>query len=110
MEKPINLFDDSGWQDAREYPAGTRKKVLRAEQGMKTVLLKLPEGFYMTSHAHVTAEQHVILKGEYISEGKLYHEGTYQIFKAHENHGPFESKHGALVLVIWDPYESEKQN
>jgi len=108
MGNSINLFDDSGWQDAGEYPAGTREKLLRAEQGIKTVLLKLPEGFYMKSHAHITAEQHVILKGEYISEGKEYHEGTYQSFKAHENHGPFESKHGALVLVIWDPYESEK--
>jgi len=109
METTINLFDDSGWRDAQEYPEGTRKKVLRDEQGAKTVLLKLPGKFYMDSHAHVTAEQHVILKGEYISEGKVYHEGTYQNFKAHENHGPFESKHGALVIVIWDPYESEKQ-
>ncbi len=107
METTINLFDDSGWQDAREYPAGTRKRILREEKGIKTVLLKLPKGFYMKLHAHITAEQHVILKGEYISEGKIYHEGTYQSFRAHENHGPFESKHGALLLVIWDPHESE---
>ena len=107
MGNIINLFDDSDWQDAQEYPIGTRKKVLRNENGAKTILLKFPEGFYMSSHAHITAEQHIILKGEYISEGKLYKEGTYQSFKAHENHGPFESKQGALVLVIWDPYESE---
>ena len=71
METPINLFDDSGWEDAQEYPAGTKTRILRAEQGMKTVLLKLPEGFYMKSHTHITAEQHIILKGEYISEGKI---------------------------------------
>lgn len=108
MGTSINLLDDSGWQDAQEYPAGTKKKLLRDENDAKTILLKLPEGFYMASHAHVTAEQHVILKGEYISEGKVYHEGAYQSFEAHENHGPFESKHGAIVLVIWDPYLSDK--
>jgi len=27
MEKPINLFNDSGWEDAQEYSAGTRKKI-----------------------------------------------------------------------------------
>lgn len=108
METTINLFNDSGWMDAQEYPAGTMKKVLRDQQGAKTILLKLPEGFYMTSHSHITAEQHVILKGEYKSEGKLYSEGTYQSFEAHVNHGPFESEKGALILVIWDPYEFEK--
>jgi anti-sigma factor ChrR (cupin superfamily) len=108
MEETINLFDDSNWIDAPEYPSGTRKKVLRDENGSITLLLKLPEGFYMDPHSHVTAEQHCILKGEYIIEGKVYHEGTYQSFKAHERHGPFESKHGALVLVIWDPQQANK--
>jgi len=87
-------------------PSGTRKKILRDENTAKTILLKLPAGFYIPPHTHVTAEQHFIIKGDYISEGKVYHEGTYQIFKAHEDHGPFESKNGALVLVVWDPYSS----
>ena len=108
MEATLNLYDDSHWQEAPEYPANTKKKVLRDENGAKSVLLKLPEGFSMSPHSHITAEQHVILKGEYTSEGKVYGEGTYQRFKAHENHGPFESKHGALVLVIWDPYPSKQ--
>ncbi|MBN2213582.1 MAG: cupin domain-containing protein [Bacteroidales bacterium] len=108
MEVTINLFDDSNWINASEYPGGTRKKVLRDENGAKTLLLKFPEGFYMAPHSHITAEQHVILKGEYISDGKVYHEGTYQCFKAHENHGPFQSKQGALVLVFWDPYQANK--
>jgi anti-sigma factor ChrR (cupin superfamily) len=108
METMINLFDDSNWIEAQEYPKGTLKKVLHDEYGVKTVLLKLPEGFYMASHTHITAEQHFLLKGEYVSEGKTFKEGTYQSFKAHENHGPFESKHGALVLVIWYPYHTDK--
>lgn len=57
----------------------------------------------MESHSHINAEQHFILKGEYISEGKTFHEGTFRSFKAHENHGPFESKKEAMVLVIWFP-------
>ena len=54
----------------------------------------------MKPHSGIAAEQHFILKGEYISDGKVYHEVTYQSFKARGNHGPFESKHGILVPVI----------
>ncbi len=81
MEEIINLFEDKNWTDAPEYFGGSRKKVLHDEYGVKTVLLELPEGFYMSSHAHITAEQHFVLK----------------------DHGPFESQHGAMVLVIWYP-------
>jgi anti-sigma factor ChrR (cupin superfamily) len=105
MKDIINIYDDSNWQDASEYPKGTKKRILYDKHGVKTLLLKFPVGFYMAPHSHITAEQHVIIKGEYISEGKVYHEGTYQTFKAHENHGPFESTKGALVLVIWTPNE-----
>lgn len=108
MKNIFNLYDDSNWQNAPEYPSGTKKRVLYDENGTKIVLLKFPEEFHMAPHSHITPEQHVILKGEYKSEGKVYHEGTYRSFKAHENHGPFESKHGALVLVIWNPYQSDK--
>ncbi|MBN2275880.1 MAG: cupin domain-containing protein [Bacteroidales bacterium] len=104
MKEIINLLNNAEWSDASEYAAGTRKRVLHDEDGVKTVLLNFPAGFYMEAHSHIHAEQHLILKGEYISEGKVFHEGTYRSFKAHENHGPFESKKGALVLVIWFPY------
>jgi len=106
MKNTINLLGNDDWIDAPEYSAGTKKIVLRDERGAKTLLLKFPAGFTMAPHSHVTAEQHVILKGEYSIEGKLYGEGTYQYICAHENHGPFESKNGAVVLVIWDPYKS----
>jgi anti-sigma factor ChrR (cupin superfamily) len=108
MEKMINLFDVSDWQEAREYSAGTRKKLLHDENGVKTILLNLPEGFHMAPHSHIFTEQHIIMKGEYISEGKVYHEGTYRSFKAHESHGPFESRKGAMVLVIWSTSQSDK--
>ncbi len=108
METPVNLFENSIWHDTHDYPEGTKVRYLRDEQGAKTVLLKYPKGFYMAPHSHITAEQHVIMEGEYTIEGKVYHAGTYQKFKAHENHGPFKSKHGALVLVMWDPYQPDK--
>mgnify|MGYP006281756037 CR=1 FL=1 len=103
MKEIINLLNNEEWRTAPEYPTGTQKRVLHDENGVKTVLLKFPEGFYMEAHAHINAEQHFILRGEYISDGKEFHEGTFRSFNAHENHGPFESKKGALVLVIWFP-------
>ncbi|MBN1415646.1 MAG: cupin domain-containing protein [Bacteroidales bacterium] len=106
MATNIDLFGKINWQDAPEYPDGTKKMLLRDHEGAKTVLLKLPEGFYMATHSHVTSEQHILLQGEYISEGKVYRAGTYQKFETHESHGPFESKAGALVLVIWESYKS----
>ena len=110
MEEFVNLYDDLDWQDssASAYAEGTKQKVLRDENSAKTLLLKLPEGFYMPDHAHITTEQHFVLKGEYVSEGKIYKKGSYQIIKAHENHGPFESKDGALILVIWDAFKFVK--
>lgn len=108
METTMNLFDEKGWQTATEYPEKTRIKVLRDEKGAKTVLLRLPEKFSMSAHSHVTGEQHIVLKGGYTSEGRHYGEGTFRFINAHEDHGPFKSEEGALVLIIWDPYEVKK--
>ena len=102
----INLFDERNWEEAENYPVGTLKKTLRDENNARTILLKLPKGFKMEPHSHISTEQHFVLKGAYTSEGLTYQEGSYQIIYAHKNHGPFRSKNGALVLVIWDPYKS----
>ncbi len=103
MENLMNLYDNLGWENADEYFSGTKRKVLRDENGARTVLLKLPKGFYMSPHSHITTEQDFVLDGEYSSNGKSYTKGSYQIFSPHDEHGPFESKEGALVLIIWDP-------
>jgi anti-sigma factor ChrR (cupin superfamily) len=103
MVTSTNLFEETEWQDATEYHASAKKKVLRDQDGTRTILLKLPQGFYMAAHSHISAEQHILLRGEYISDGKVYRPGAYQKFDAHEEHGPFESRSGALVIVIWDP-------
>ncbi len=102
MKKLINLFEDSNWEDAKGYPKGTKRKVLRDEDTKKTILLKLPKGFKMNAHSHVTTEQHFVLKGAYSSDEGNYPAGSYQIFAAHDEHGPFVSENGALILVIWD--------
>ncbi len=99
----MGLYNDLGWENADDYFPGTTKKVLRNEKGARTVLLKLPKGFFMSPHSHITTEQHFVLDGEYTSEGKKFPKGSYQIFSPHDQHGPFESKEGALVLLIGDP-------
>jgi len=106
MKGLFNLFDDMHWEDADEYYPGTKRKVLRDDDEGRTVLLKLPKGFHMNLHSHLTTEQHFVLDGEYTSLGKNYGKGSYQIFASGDEHGPFESENGALVLVIWDPLNS----
>jgi len=103
MRKLLNLYDDLNWEIADNYSDGTQRKVLRDENGAKTFLLKLPKGFKMTPHSHLTTEQHFVLEGEYTSNGKRFPEGSYQIISSGNEHGPFESENGALILVILDP-------
>ncbi len=105
MKEFKNSYDELNWEIATGYSEGTKRKVLRDENGAKTVLLKLPKGFNMSPHSHVVTEQDFVLEGEYISKGKKFSKGSYQIFSPHDEHGPFESKEGALILVVWDPIE-----
>ena len=102
MKKLMNLYDDLNWENAEEYLDGTKRKILRDDKYGRTILLKLPKGFLMAPHSHIITEQHFVLEGEYISQGESYPKGSYQIFSAGDDHGPFESKDGALILVIWD--------
>jgi len=108
MKYLLNLYDDLNWENADDYCKGTKRKILRDENGAKTVLLKLPKDFYMAPHSHITSEQDFVLEGEYISNGKSFPAGSYQIFSPGDEHGPFESKNGALILVIWDPIKLQK--
>ncbi len=108
MKNVLNVFNKTGWEQADNYPEGTLRKTLRNEKGAKTVLLKFPQGFKMNPHSHITTEQHLVLEGSYSSKGKNYPAGSYQLIDAHEEHGPFESVEGAIILVVWDPYNFEK--
>jgi len=102
MRNIINLFDDLNWENATNYPDGAFQKTLRDEEDGKSLLLKTPKGFSMSSHSHINTEQHFVLDGMYTTDGTEYPKGSYQIFYPHEEHGPFESKNGALILVVWD--------
>jgi anti-sigma factor ChrR (cupin superfamily) len=102
MKNLLNLFDDLNWEKATNYPEGTLKKTLRDEESGKTILLKVPKGFKMASHSHIMTEQHFVLDGMYTSDNVICPKGSYQLIRAHGDHGPFESKEGALILVIWD--------
>jgi len=102
MKNIQNIFDEFNWEKATNYPIGTLQKSLRDDENGKSVILKIPKGFKMPSHSHIYTEQHFVLDGMYTSDGVVYPRGSYQIFYTHEEHGPFESKNGALILVIWD--------
>ena len=108
MKNIKNLYDNSNWENASGYADGTKRKVLRENENGTTILLKLPEGFFMSPHSHITTEQHFVLQGEYQSGGKNFREGSFQVFSSGEEHGPFESEKGALILVIWDPIKTNK--
>ena len=102
MKNITNLYDDLNWENAPGYADGTKRKVLRDTKKGSTILLKLPKGFFMSPHSHITTEQHFVVEGNYQSGGENFTVGSYQVFSQGEEHGPFESKTGALILVIWD--------
>jgi hypothetical protein len=105
MEEISMNYEKMKWKDAPGYPEGSKIKILR-EGGPgegKTFLRKIKRGFKMEGHSHTTVEQHIVLKGEYESEGKVYKAGTYRLIPKQKTHGPFKSSQGAVILVIWDP-------
>ena len=103
MSDVIVNYNSMKWRDAGDaYPRGTKIKVLRDEEGGKTVLLKLTKGFKMGAHCHIGNEQHFVLKGQYEMEGKVYAQGTYQLIHSNMTHGSFTSKTGAVILVVWN--------
>jgi anti-sigma factor ChrR (cupin superfamily) len=90
------------WEESDTYPHGTMVKVLRDEGEVRSLLLKLSPGFHMDPHAHTTSEQHFILEGGYETGSWKFGPGAYHYLPARMNHGPYTSKNGAVVLVIWE--------
>lgn len=102
-ETSINSADLS-WEKTEGYPDGTMIKTLRRNSSGNalTILLKLPPGFAMDDHSHISAEHHYILEGEYQTNDEHYFAGHYRLIPGHANHGPFRSETGALILVMWE--------
>ena len=91
------------WADALSYPQGAKEKVLSVGSDMSpgTILLKIPPGWSMDSHSHTHTELHYVLEGEYESQGEIYPSGTFRIIPKEVEHGPFTTKMGATILVVW---------
>jgi len=103
MQEVSLNYKEMPWEDAETYPPGTKMKVLRRdERGQPlTVVLKLQGRFEMGAHSHIGTEQHFVLEGEYESEGRVYKTGSYRLIPVETPHGPFTSKKGAVILVLW---------
>lgn len=94
--------NDLEWQSAGEnYMRGTQVKVLREDEGGKTILLKIPPGFRQEKHSHLRTEQHYVVRGAYEMGKTLCPEGTYQLIHKDSTHGPITSETGAEILVVW---------
>ena len=63
--------------------------------------MKIPAEWRMDSHCHTHTELHYVLEGEYESQGEIYSSGAFRIIPREVNHGPFTSKIGATILVVW---------
>ncbi len=98
----LNLLDDKGWEDAPGYAKGTKRKLLREENGCRTMLLKLPKHFHMDAHSHCCDEEHYVIDGTYTINNMIFTKGSYQRIPANEEHGNMESENGATLLVSWD--------
>ena len=94
--------DKMEWEESDTYPKGTMVKTLRDDGEVRSLLLKLPAGFHLDPHTHTTNEQHFILEGGYQTGGWDFGPGTYHFLPAHHTHGPYTSRDGAVVLVIWE--------
>ena len=105
MNEIIYNVRERAWQSAAGYPPGAEAKVLReGGNGIGwTILLKLPPGWSMNAHSHRTTEQHYVLEGEYEIENQVFSVGSYQLIPEGTCHGPFFTRTGAVLLVVWDP-------
>jgi len=95
---------DIPWERSESDPQGLQRKVLRrgSDDKPRVALLKLDAGFEVPGHAHDLAENHFVLEGMYESQGREYPAGSYHRIPAHATHGPFRSRGGALLVVMWE--------
>jgi anti-sigma factor ChrR (cupin superfamily) len=104
MEDLFVRASDQPWEQVSGGPQGMQRKVLRkaADGTPKVALLKLEPGFEMDAHSHSHAENHYVLEGMYETEGTECPSGSYRMVPKHNEHGPFRSQAGALLLVVWE--------
>jgi anti-sigma factor ChrR (cupin superfamily) len=95
--------NDLDWQPAVEYPDNAEEKVLSQGDTVapRAILLRIPSGWNMNRHSHRYAELHYVLEGSYESQGDVYSAGTFRMIPREVEHGPFSSRNGATILVVW---------
>ena len=103
MEESSLLASHVPWEKPAGFPEGLKRKVLRtgADGKPRAALLRLEPGFEMDAHSHDLAEQHYVIEGMYEPSGREYPAGSYHYLPSHIQHGPFRSRAGALLLVVW---------
>jgi len=109
MDEILLDTSEMEWEVAEGYPSGTMVKILRDEGEVRTLLMKIPPGFHLDPHSHTVTEQHFILEGGYETSGWKFGPGTYHYLPARHLHGPYDSKDGAVVFVIWECPEPEEE-
>ena len=100
----VNLnVNELEWQSAVEYPGDAQEKIVNQGGSIapRAILLKIPADWSMEAHSHRYTEMHFVLQGSYESDGESFESGTFRIIPKEVEHGPFMSRQGATVLVIW---------
>jgi quercetin dioxygenase-like cupin family protein len=90
------------WEESTSYAEGAQLKSLREKGLERSILLRLPAGFRMEAHSHTGCEQHYVLEGSYEVGDEVYGPGTYRYIPPHTDHGPFSSREGAVLFVVWE--------
>ncbi len=95
--------NDIDWQPTTSYPGDAQEKVLSTGGSVapRTILLKLPPGWSMDRHSHAQTELHYVLEGEYEIGDKTFPAGTFRMIPKEVEHGPFTTRSGAVILVVW---------
>lgn len=103
MEQKSVQSSQIPWEQPRGFPKTLKRKVLRIGPDGKprAALLRLEPGFEMDAHTHDLPEQHFVIEGMYEEQGREYPAGSYHFIPANTDHGPFRSRGGAQILVVW---------
>lgn len=91
---------DVDWMTVSAYP-GLKLKILAVDKETKAhaIMVKWEPGVSVTPHAHPSLEHAYVLDGAWEYKGKVYGPGTYFIFPAGYEHGPFRSGEKGLVTL-----------
>ena len=96
-------INDLDWVPALEYPGNAEEKVLShgGTIAPRTILLRIPADWRMNKHSHRYTELHYVMEGSYESGAEVFPAGTFRVIPKEVEHGPFSSRGGATILIVW---------